>query len=110
MAVWVVAVTRMPAQRYALGASRTDAIRATRSALESARLGPGGDSFRLRAKPVVRLTGSSWTTAGRATYESLLGTYLNLPGWSVFSYENSKATSPIARRTGRRGWAQTPQS
>jgi Type II CAAX prenyl endopeptidase Rce1-like len=83
-AVWIVAVVRMPAQRYALGASRTEAIRATRSALESARLGP-----EWRFLPLTSEAGGSahrfvWTTAGRATYESLLGTYLNLPGWSVF--------------------------
>jgi hypothetical protein len=83
-AVWIAAVVRLPAQRYALSASRTDAITATRSALDSARLGP-----EWRFLPLASDAGGSahrfvWTTAGRATYESLLGTYLNLPGWQVF--------------------------
>jgi hypothetical protein len=83
-AVWMVAIGRLPVQRHTLQASRAEATHVARTALSSARLGPewrflpvAGELF----GPPHRFV---WTTAGQATYASLLGTYLNAPGWSVF--------------------------
>ena len=82
--VWALAVTRLPVRHYPLGATRADVVRAAHGALDATL--PGG---RWRFLPVAD-SGLGpphrfvWTTAGRAAYESLLGTYLNLPGWTVF--------------------------
>jgi membrane protease YdiL (CAAX protease family) len=83
-AVWMMAIGRLPVQRHTLQASRAEATQVARTALSSARLGPewrflpvAGELF----GPPHRFV---WTTAGQATYASLLGTYLNAPGWSVF--------------------------
>src|SRR5262249_20027697 len=59
-------------------------IRTARTALESSNLGTVWRFLPVAAEaggPAHRFV---WTSAGRATYQSLLGTYLNLPGWSVF--------------------------
>jgi hypothetical protein len=82
--IWIVAVIRLPVQRYTLGASRADAISAARMALGDARLGP---AWRFLAVP-SEVAGPAhrfvWTTAGRTVYASLLGTYLSVPRWAVF--------------------------
>ncbi len=83
-ALWMVAIGRMPVQRHTLQASRAEATQVARTALSAARLGP-----EWRFLPVAGEFGGLphrfvWTTAGQATYASLLGTYLNAPGWFVF--------------------------
>src|SRR5262245_3347851 len=85
--VWLVIVFRLPIQRLSLQATRADVVRAAHEALAARGLGPGW-----RFHPAISIgdTGGSpphrfvWETAGRATYESLLGTYLERPGWNVF--------------------------
>jgi hypothetical protein len=82
--VWAIVVMRLPVRHDPLRATRADVVRAAHGALDAAI--PAG---RWRFLPVTDSgLGPShrfvWTTAGRATYESLLGTYLNLPGWTVF--------------------------
>ncbi len=84
--VWIVAVMRVPIQRVSLQATRTDVGRSARDALASLRLGRAW-----RFHPAIAMADASgapshrfvWETAGRATYESLLGTYLDRPGWEV---------------------------
>lgn len=81
--VWMVGVTRLPVQRYALRATRADALTAARLALAPRNLGA-----QWRFLPVVGVPGGPahrfvWETAGRSTYTALLGTYLTLPGWRV---------------------------
>jgi hypothetical protein len=81
---YVALVTFLAARHHSLRASRTDAAAAARSALAAARLGSNW-----RFLPVPDDGGSMaerfvWRTAGRSTYDSLLGTYLPLPGWTVF--------------------------
>jgi hypothetical protein len=82
--VWIAVVASQPAQRHALRATRKDAAAAARAALANAPLGsnwkflPAPDEG---GSPNQRFV---WKTAGRSTYESLLGTYLSLPGWTVF--------------------------
>jgi hypothetical protein len=81
---WIAVVASLPVQHHSLRATRKDAAAAARAALAEAHLGSawrflavadeGGD-------PSHRFV---WKTAGRSVYESLLGTYLSLPGWTVF--------------------------
>src|SRR5262249_24019555 len=84
--VWVAVVLRAPVRRESLTATRVDAARAARDALAPANLGPAW-----RFHPAVSMadaTGSSshrfvWETGGRTLYDSLLGSYLERPGWEV---------------------------
>jgi CAAX prenyl protease-like protein len=81
--VWIAAASRLPVERHTLRASRTQAVDAARTALAFAHLGTNW-----RFLPVPTGGGGAahafvWKTAGRSTYESLLGTYLALPGWTV---------------------------
>ena len=81
---WIAIVASLPAQRHSLRASRTDAAAAARAALAFAHL---GSNWRFLPTPDEGGGPNErfvWKTAGRATYESLLGTYLSLPGWTVF--------------------------
>ncbi len=85
--VWIVVMIRLPIQRLPLQAARAAAIRSAHDALAPRRLGPAW-----RFHPAVSMADGSgeishrfvWETAGRSTYESLLGTYLDRPGWHVF--------------------------
>jgi hypothetical protein len=81
---WIAVVMLRPLQRHSIGITRTAASNAARAALDPAHRGNpwrflsvadegGGPSHRF-----------VWETAGRSTYTSLLGTYLRLPGWTVF--------------------------
>jgi hypothetical protein len=81
---YVALVMFLPVRHYSLRASRIEAAAAARTALAAARLGSNW-----RFLPVPEDGGRMaeqfvWKTAGRSTYESLLGTYLPLPGWTVF--------------------------
>jgi hypothetical protein len=84
--VWIVVIWRSPVQREELEAARADAARAAREALASAKLGPGW-----RFHPAVSTADATggpshrfvWETGGRSLYDSLLGTYLDRPGWEV---------------------------
>jgi hypothetical protein len=84
--VWVVVVLRAPVQHQSLEATRVDASRAARDALAPANLGA---AWRFHpAVPMADATGSSshrfvWETGGRTLYDSLLGSYLERPGWEV---------------------------
>ncbi len=81
---YVALVVVLPVRHHSLRASRAEAAAAARTALAAARLGSNW-----RFLPVPDDSGSMaeqfvWKTAGRSTYDSLLGTYLPLPGWTVF--------------------------
>jgi hypothetical protein len=82
--VWAAAVVMRPLQHHSIRTTRTDASNAARAALAGAHLGPAW-----RFLPVSDEGGGTthrfvWNTAGRANYTSLLGTYLQLPGWTVY--------------------------
>ena len=82
--IWALAVIRLPVRHYPLRSTRAEVLLAAHGALD--RTLPAG---RWRFLPVADsgLAPSHrfvWTTAGRASYESLLGAYLDLPGWTVF--------------------------
>ena len=71
--IWIVAVIRLPVQRYTLGASRADAISAARMALGDARLGPAWRFLAVPSEVAGPAHRFAWTTAGRTVYASLLG-------------------------------------
>jgi hypothetical protein len=83
---WIVVMVRLPIQRFSLPATRASAIQSAHGALETREL-----SETWRFHPAIRMGDGSgspahrfvWDTAGRATYDSLLGTYLDRPGWNV---------------------------
>ena len=82
--IWIAVIALRPLQRHSITISRTAASEAARNALEPAYRGRPW-----RALPVAEEGGGPshrfvWTTAGRATYEALLDTYLERPGWEVF--------------------------
>ena len=81
---WVAAVAFLPIERYTLRASRTDASAAARNALAAAHLGPNWRFLPIADDGAGTAHRFVWKTAGRSTYDSLLGTYLGLPGWTVF--------------------------
>ena len=81
---WIAIVVSLPTERHSLRASRADAAAAARAALAPAHL---GSNWRFLPAPDEGGSPSQrfvWKTAGRSTYDSLLGTYLSLPGWTVF--------------------------
>src|SRR5262245_43879076 len=85
-AAWVVVIWRLPIERYPLQATRAGVIQAAHTALETREL-----SATWRFHPAIAMGDGTatpahrfvWETAGRATYQSLLGTYLDRPGWTV---------------------------
>jgi hypothetical protein len=80
---WAVETARLPLHRMTLSGTRADAIRSARAALFPA---PQGDQWRFLPVASPGITPSHrfvWTTAGPSTYESLLGSYLPVPGWNV---------------------------
>ena len=81
---WIVSMAVLPVQHQALRATRTEAVTAARAALAPSSPGPSW-----RFLPVANEAGGMdhrlvWKTAGRSTYESLLGSYLTAPGWTVY--------------------------
>jgi hypothetical protein len=82
--IWIAVAMLRPLQRHPITMSRTAAADAARTALDPAYRGRPW-----RALPVADEGGGPshrfvWSTAGRATYEALLGTSLERPGWDVF--------------------------
>ncbi len=81
---WIAVAILRPIQRHSIAITRTDAANAARAAFDSAHRGNPW-----RFLPVADEGGGPshrfvWETAGQSTYTSLLGTYLPLPGWTVF--------------------------
>jgi CAAX prenyl protease-like protein len=82
--IWIAAAMRLPLQHHAITATRADALNAARNAVD-----PVHRSRPWRLLAVADEGGGPehrfvWTTAGPATYSSLLGTFLDRPGWNVF--------------------------
>ena len=82
--VWVLLAGRLPAERHPLEATRPDVVHAARVALDSAHLGTQWRFLPLANAGLDSSHRFVWKTAGRSAYESILGSYLGLPGWSVF--------------------------
>ena len=82
--VWIAAAALAPIQRHSLRASRTQAADAARAALAQAHLGPKWRFLAVADEGGGTAHRFVWKTAGRSTYDSLLGTYLSTPGWTVF--------------------------
>lgn len=83
-ALWIGAVIFSPIARHSLQGTRPEATNAARAALAERRL---GEPWRFLATADDRASLAHrfvWETAGRPTHDSLLGTYLDLPGWTVF--------------------------
>ena len=80
---WTAVVIRLPLRDAPVQASRVEAAQAARATLQPAGLGPAW-----RFLPVTRDGGGLshrfvWETAGQSVHDSLLGSYLDLPGWTV---------------------------
>lgn len=83
-ALWIAAATLSPIERHSLRGTRTDASTAARTVLASAQLGPQWRFLVVAEERTSLAHRFVWQTADRSLYQSLLGTYLPLPGWTVF--------------------------